>query len=68
MSDIRWEIGLAGKDILNTLDHMVERQYQLFQLNGHGLRVKANVEIFRGDILDLTADAADRRVTFMYRQ
>ncbi len=47
---------------------MVERQYQLFQLNGHGLRVKANVEIFRGDILDLTADAADRRVTFMYRQ
>ena len=47
---------------------MVERQYQLFQLNGHGLRVKANVEIFRGNGLDLTADAADRRVTFMYRQ
>ena len=60
---------LSKKDAEKALSLVKPVLYdQLFQLNGHGLRVKANVEIFRGDILDLTADAADRRVTFMYRQ
>ena len=39
---------------------MVKRQRQPLQLDRHRLRVKAHVEIPRGNILDLPADLADR--------
>ena len=60
MGDIGGEVGLAGKDILYALQHMVKRQRQPLQLDRHRLRVKAHIEIPRGNILDLAADLADR--------
>ena len=45
MRDIGGKIGLAGKDIFYFFNHMVERDHQLFQLNGHAGRFKSRVEI-----------------------
>ena len=65
MGDIRREIRLAGKNILNAFKHMVKREHQPLQLNRNGLRVKTHIEVFRRNILNPAADAANRFMAFV---
>ena len=46
MRDIGGKIRLAGKDIFNLFDHMVEGDDQLFQLNRHAGRLQPRVQVF----------------------
>ncbi len=56
MGDIGREIGLAGKDILNLYNHMIERDNQLLQLNGNACWFQPRIKLLGGDVFnDITA-------------
>ncbi len=62
MRDIGREIGLAGKDILNLSNHMIERDNQLLQLNGNACRFQSRIKILGGDVFNGIADITKGQV------
>ncbi|SWV89862.1 Uncharacterised protein [Klebsiella pneumoniae] len=62
MRDIGREIGLAGKDILNFSNHMIERDNQLLQLNGNACRFQSRIKILGGDVFNGIADITKGQV------
>ena len=62
MRDIGREIGLAGKDILNLSNHMIERDNQLLQLNGNACRFQPRIKILGGDVFNGIADITKGQV------
>ncbi|SAA92729.1 Uncharacterised protein [Enterobacter hormaechei] len=60
--DIGREIGLAGKNILNLSNHMIERDNQLLQLNGNACRFQPRIKILGGDVFNGIADITKGQV------
>lgn len=66
MGNIRREVRLTFKYVLDAFEHVIKRTNQLFQFNRHSLRIETDIEIFRGDILDATTNITDRFMAFVY--
>ncbi len=58
MGNVGREVCLAGKNILDAGEHLVEGEDELLQLDRHRARFEAGIEVLCGDALDRAAELA----------